>query len=172
MKLTPSVEDAINAQIRNELQSHYNYLGMSAHFDTTPYKGFASWFRNQAAEEYGHATKLLDYLRERNGTLKLYALEAPPMEFGTAPVETFELALKQEEMVTQQITDLYELSQKERDFTTQHFLSWFLQEQVEEENTVSDMIDRLRLVGDNAAGLLQIDEEAGRRPQAIVAPQA
>ncbi len=171
MKLPPSVEDAINLQIRNELQSHYNYLGMSAHFDTTPYKGFATWFRGQAAEEYGHATKLMDYLRERNGMLKLFPLEGPPTEYGSAPVDTFQLALGQEETVTQQITDLYELSQKERDFTTQHFLSWFLQEQVEEENTVSDMIDRLNLVGDNAAGLLQIDEEAGRRPQEV-APQA
>lgn len=166
MKLPPSVEDAINAQIRNELQSHYNYLGMSAHFDTTPYKGFAAWFRNQAAEEYGHATKLLDYLRERNGNAKLFALEAPPTEFGCAPVDSFEIALAQEQAVTRQITDLYELSQKERDYTTLHFLSWFLQEQVEEENTVSDMIDRLRLVADNAAGLLRVDEEAGRRPAA------
>jgi ferritin len=164
MKLPPSVEDAINAQVRNELQSHYNYLGMSAHFDTTPYKGFAAWFRRQAAEEYGHATKLLDYLRERNGVANLFPLEAPAIECGDAPVDAFETALSLENAVTQQITDLYELAQKERDYTTLHFLSWFLQEQVEEENSVSDMIDRLRLVADNAAGLLRVDEEAGHRP--------
>lgn len=58
-----SVQKAINAQIKNELQAHYNYLGMSAYFQRTAYLGFAKWMRAQSAEEYGHAMKLYDYLR-------------------------------------------------------------------------------------------------------------
>jgi ferritin len=155
-----SVQKAINAQIKNELQAHYNYLGMSAHFERTPYRGFAKWMRAQSSEEYGHAMKLYDYLRERNATIELQTIEAPKTAYGSGPLEIFEIALAQEQSVTQQINDLYELALKEKDYATLQFLTWFLQEQVQEENTVSDIIDRLRLAGENTAGLLSLDREA------------
>jgi ferritin len=170
MSLPTSLQDAINAQIRNELQAHYNYLGMSVHFGNTAYNGFSKWFRLQAAEEYAHAMKLLDYLNARDATITLQALEAPPANFGEFPIEVFQASLTQEQGVTRQINDLYALAQQERDFTTLHFLSWFLQEQVEEEATVSEMIDRLKLVGKDPAGLLQVDAEAGSRAAALTLP--
>ena len=159
----PSIQKAINRQIKNELQAHYNYLGMSAHFERTPYRGFAKWMRAQSGEEYGHAMKLYDYLRERNATIKLEPIEAPQASYGSRPIELFEIVLAQEQSVTQQINDLYELALNEKDYATLQFLTWFLQEQVEEENTVSDIIDRLRLADDNTASLLRLDDEAARR---------
>lgn len=157
------VQNAINAQIKNELQAHYNYLGMSAHFDNTAYVGFAKWMRLQAAEEYTHGMKLFDFLRERNAQIELKTIDSPKAEYGSRPIEVFEVSLKQEQGVTQQIHNLYELAMNEKDYTTLQFLTWFLQEQVEEENTVQDMVDRLRLAGDNPAALLRLDAEAGRR---------
>jgi len=162
MNPPPSVQQAISAQIKNELQAHYNYLGMSAHFEKTAFSGFAKWMRTQSGEEYTHAMKLFDYLRERNATIELKAIDAPRVEFGPRPIEVFEISLAQELGVTQQINDLYELALKEKDYATLQFLTWFLQEQVEEENTVQDMVDRLRLAGDNAAALLRLDAEAAR----------
>lgn len=140
MTLPPSVRDAINAQIKNELQSHYTYLGMSAHFEASPYRGFAKWMREQSKEEYGHAMKLYDYLRARNATIKLQTLDAPADSYSQKPLDVFEQALAQEQTVTQQINDLYALAQQEKDFATLQFLAWFLQEQVEEENTVSERL--------------------------------
>ena len=166
MSLPALVQDAINAQIKNELQSHYVYLGMSAHFERTPYLGFARWMRVQSTEEYGHAMKLYDFLRDRNGIIQLATIEAPRTTYGPRPVEVLEEALTQEQNVTKQINALYELAFNEKDFATLQFLTWFLQEQVEEENTVSDIIDRLRLAGDNPAGLLRLDDEAGSRAAA------
>jgi ferritin len=161
-----SVQKAINDQIKNELQAHYNYLGMSAHFDSTAYLGFAKWMRTQSGDEYAHAMKLFDYLRERNATIDLKAIDAPKTKYGPRPLEIFETSLAQEQEVTQQINDLYELALKEKDYATLQFLTWFLQEQVEEENTVQDMVDRLRLAGDNAAALLRLDAEAARSAMA------
>ena len=163
MNPPPSVQKAINAQIKNELQAHYNYLGMSAHFERTPYLGFAKWMRAQSGEEYTHAMKLYDYLRERNATIELQAIDAPKTVYGDSPAEIFEIALAQEQSVTRQINDLYELALKEKDYATLQFLTWFLQEQVEEENTVSDIIDRLKLADNNTASLLRLDDEASRR---------
>lgn len=171
MKPPTSVHKAINAQIKNELQAHYNYLGMSAHFEDSPYLGFAKWMRMQSAEEHVHAMKLFNFLRERNVTIELSALDTPKTQYGPLPLEVFEIALAQEQSVTRQINDLYELALNEKDYSTLQFLTWFLQEQVEEENTVSDIIDRLRLSGDNAAALLRLDDEAARRA-AMDAPQA
>jgi ferritin len=170
MSLPTSLQDAINAQIRNELQAHYNYLGMSIHFGHTAYSGFSKWFRLQAAEEYAHAMKLLDYLDARDAAISLQALEAPPADYGSRPIDVFEASLAQEQGVTRQINDLYALAQQERDFTTLHFLSWFLQEQVEEEASVTEVIDRLKLVGSDPAGLLQVDSEAGNRATALTLP--
>ena len=163
MKPPTSVHKAINAQINNELQAHYNYLGMSAHFEDSPYLGFAKWMRMQSSEEHTHAMKLFDFLRERNVPIVLSAIDAPKTDFGPHPLEAFEIALAQEQMVTRQINALYELALNEKDYSTLQFLTWFLQEQVEEENTVSDIIDRLRLAGDNAAGLLHLDQDAAKR---------
>ena len=84
-----SVHKAINEQIKNELQAHYNYLGMSAHFEDSPYRGFAQWMRQQSSEEHGHAMKLFDFLRERNVTIELSALGAPRTKFGPHPLEVF-----------------------------------------------------------------------------------
>lgn len=163
MKPPTSVHKAINDQIKNELQAHYNYLGMSAHFEDSPYLGFARWMRMQSSEEHTHAMKLFDFLRERNVPIVLSAIDAPRTDFGPHPIELFELALAQEQTVTRQINALYELALNEKDYSTLQFLTWFLQEQVEEENTVSDIIDRLRLAGDNAAALLRLDGEAASR---------
>jgi ferritin len=172
MKPPTSVHHAINEQIKNELQAHYNYLGMSAHFEDSPYLGFARWMRMQSTEEHIHAMKLFDFLRERNVTIELSAIEAPRTKYGPHPLEVFEIALAQEQGVTRQINALYELALNEKDYSTLQFLTWFLQEQVQEENTVSDIIDRLRLAGDNAAGLLRLDDEAARRAAMSGAPSS
>src|SRR5437588_606758 len=108
-----SVQTAINDQIKNELQAHYNYLGMSARLERTPYLGFAKWMRMQSTEEYGHATKLYDYLRERHAAIELKAIDAPEPDYGPNPLEMFEASLAQEQAVTQQINNLYELALKE-----------------------------------------------------------
>ena len=159
----PSVQAALNDQLSSELQAHYTYLGMSAHFEATPYLGFARWMRLQSQEEYGHAIKIFDYLVDRNAPVRLATLESPKVVYSELPIDVFRQALANEQTVTQQIHDLYELAQNEKDFATLQFLTWFLQEQVEEENTVLALIERLELAGDNTAGLLRLDDEAGRR---------
>ena len=62
------------------------------------------------------------------------------------------------------IDDLYFLASEERDRASQVFLEWFVTEQVEEEDQVSEAIDQLTLAGDNGAALLLLDRELGLRP--------
>lgn len=159
------LQAAINTQINRELASFYAYWSIAAWFETTPYSGFAHWMHHQSKEEMEHAMRFFNYLKERKGILTLLPLEQPKTEFQT-PLEAFEIALAQEEKISQHIRDLYFLAQKERDPETVSFLNEFLNEQIEEEKTVGDFVDKLRLAQDNVAALLQIDAQAAERKEA------
>lgn len=159
MKISPRLEKAINDQIRLELESEMAYLAICAWFETTPFKGFTKWMRIQSAEEHLHAMKFFDYLNTRFGVVELQALPKPEVKLKT-PLDGFKVALAHEQKVTACINNLYALAREENDYQTQDFLGWFLQEQIEEEKSVQDMIDRLELVGDEPNALLLIDQEA------------
>lgn len=165
MKLHPEVEKALNEQVKVELHSAYTYLGMSAFFEHASYPGFSSWMRLQGNEEMDHAKKFVQYIFDRNGTLALSDIPKPIVEY-KGPIEAYEASLKQEQAVSESIIRIYELAAQHKDYPTQSFLKWFLDEQVEEENTVQDFIGQLKLVGNTPVGLFQLDREAARRSAA------
>jgi len=45
-------------------------------------------------------------------------------------------------------------------------LQWFITEQVEEEKTSGQIVETLRIIGDNGSGLLMYDRELGSRSRA------
>ncbi|MES2997053.1 MAG: ferritin [Verrucomicrobiota bacterium] len=152
----------LNAQINHEMESSYAYLAMAAWFERTPYRGFANWMFNQSREETMHALKFYHYIVDRDAKVELEPLAKPKCEF-TNPIDVFQQSLEQERKVTKQINDLYDLAEKVRDHATKNLLLWFLNEQIEEEKSVRDMLDRLILAGDDPASLLVLDREAGAR---------
>lgn len=162
MTLNPKVQQLLNDQINNEMASSYIYLAMAAWFEQTPYSGFASWMFAQSREETMHALKFYQYLVDRDGKVELSPIEKPKQEFAS-PIDVFEHSLAQEQKVTQQINDLYDEAERVKDHASKNLLLWFLNEQIEEEKTVRDMLDRLRLAGSDPASLLVLDREASQR---------
>lgn len=162
MKLSATLEKALNDQINLELSSAYAYLGMAAHFENTPFQGFGSWMKKQSAEEVEHAQKFFEYIAERNGKVTLGALPAPKFDYAS-PLEVFRTSLAHEQKVSAAISSIYEMAAGEKDYPTLSFLKWFLDEQVEEEKSVSDMVDKLVLIGDNHNGLFHLDRLAAKR---------
>lgn len=160
--LSKDIQEAINDQIHHEFHSAYVYLSMSAYLEAESLKGFAHWMRVQATEEVNHAMKLFDYVNARNGRVTLKALEQPPMDFSSV-ISTFEQAYAHEQKVTGMIHRLYELATRENDYATQVQLQWFINEQVEEEATASEIVDRLKIAGKDGAALLMLDRELGSR---------
>ena len=156
--LDPTLEQSLNDQLNREQYSSYLYLAIAAHFDAAGFPGFAGWMRIQADEEHLHAMRFFDFIGDRGGRVHLQAIAEPPVAFGT-PLEAFEAALAHERYITESIESLYAGS----DRTTQAFLDWFLSEQVEEEKTVSDIVDALRLAADSGPALLLLDRELGAR---------
>jgi len=164
MKIGKAIQDAMNDQIHKELESAYGYLAMSAYFSNHNYPGAASWMRIQSKEEVGHATKFIDFMEDRGGTVVFRALSAPPVEF-VSPLAAFEAAVEQEGLVSSSIYRLYELAAREKDYAAQALLQWFITEQVEEEKASRQIVDTLRLIGANTSGLYMFDRELGRRGQ-------
>lgn len=157
-----SIEDAINEQIKSEFASAYVYLSMAAYCESANLPGFAHWMRMQSREEAAHAMKLFDYLNDRGGRVTLQALEQPPTDF-KSPLDMMEQALSHEQAVSGMINQLYALAVKENDYATQGHLQWFVMEQVEEEKTAGDVVERLKLVGNHVPGLLLVDRELAAR---------
>ncbi len=160
--LSKNMQDAINAQVRDELYSAYLYLSMAAYFESLSLPGFASWMRVQSEEEVSHAMKLFDFVNERGGRVELHAIEKPPVEF-ESPHDVFEATYEHEQKVTGLIHDLYKLALEEQDYASQVMLQWFIEEQVEEEDNVSQILDLLNRLGDNDRGLVLMDRELGQR---------
>ena len=69
------------------------------------------------------------------------------------------MSLGWEQEVTRQINAMMDLAIQEKDYASQAFLQWFVTEQIEEEATVSDIIARIRLVGERGEGLYLVDRE-------------
>lgn len=169
--LSPKIEEAFNKQINAELFSSYLYLSMAAYFEAKSLAGMAHWMRLQVAEENAHGMKFYDFVHERNGRVKLAAIDEPQVEWDS-PLAAFEAALGHEQKVTGLINDLVNLAIAEKDHAAANFLQWFVDEQVEEEATVQLIIDKLKLVGDHGVALFMIDNELGTRQTGAAAAEA
>ncbi|MDY0391188.1 ferritin [Desulfobulbus oligotrophicus] len=160
--MNEKILNAINKQINAEMYSAYLYLSMEAHFQSIGLLGFATWMRAQAQEEMMHAMKFYDYVYERGGTVTLEAIDKPEATWDT-PLAVFEAVLAHEKHVTSLINDLVELAINERDHASNIFLQWYVTEQVEEEASVNEVIDKLKLIEGTRSGLFMVDAELGKR---------
>jgi ferritin len=163
--LSKSVSDAMNEQINNEFYAAHIYLSMSAYFESLNLPGFARWMRAQAQEETEHAMKFFDHINDRGGRVTLKPIAAPPAEFDS-PLAAFEAAHAHEKKVTAMINNIYAIVLKENDYPARSMLQWFADEQVEEEKNTLDIVEQLKMIGDNKMGLLMLDRELGQRSPA------
>jgi len=164
--LSKKMEEALVKQINKEMHSAYIYMSMSAESAAMGLKGFASWFMSQYHEEMFHAMKLYEYVQSQGGKIALTAVEEPPCGFKSA-LDMFEQTLAHEQHMTSNINELLELAIEARDHATQITLHWYVTEQVEEEDTVNDIVARLKLIGDDANALLTIDKDLGARTTTV-----
>jgi ferritin len=152
----------LNQQLNLEFQAWYKYTAMSAHCEGLGLAGCAHWFALQAEEERGHAMRIYRYILDQDKSVRLLPLAEPQAEFASV-IEVFEASLASEQAVTRSLNELAGAAMAENDHATHIFLHWFVTEQVEEEASVRDVLDRLRLIEGSGHGLLLIDKELGER---------
>jgi ferritin len=162
MAMSEQLRDAFNEQIALEFSAAYTYLAMAAYFDEQNLTGMAHWMTMQHEEELVHARKFFQFMLDRDAGVHLGAIPEPRQDYGS-PVEAFEAALAHEQKVSAAIHALYRTADAEGDYTSMPLLSWFIDEQLEEEASVGRILDRVKLAGDNAAALLVLDREMETR---------
>ncbi|MEA3327437.1 MAG: ferritin [Chloroflexota bacterium] len=139
MKISKKLNDAINTQIGEELKASNGYANMAAYFNKQGLVRLTEMFFEQSEEEREHAMKFVHYLLEVDGDLAIPAIPEVSYQFKSVK-EAFETALSWEKAVTQMINNLVDLAVEEKDYATQNFLAWYVDEQVEEEATMSQLV--------------------------------
>ena len=160
--INEKLQIAFNDQINKEFYSAYLYLAMKAYFLEQNLMGFVNWFDVQVQEENAHAIGMFNYLNERGGSIELMPIDKPDFS-GATPLEIFEEVLKHEEFVTSRINLLYDVAEEVKDRAAMKFLNWYIDEQVEEEASVSGVLTTLRLIGDDKKALLLLDKDLATR---------
>jgi bacterioferritin B len=130
---------ALNDQIGREFAAAHQYVAVGNYYAAETFPRLASFFYEQAEEEREHAMKMVGYMLDRAATPDIGAIEAPRQEFGDH-VEPIKIALEQERKVTIRISELFEIARDTRDYESEQFLHWFLEEQVEEEASMTDLL--------------------------------
>ncbi|WP_251230636.1 ferritin [Adlercreutzia aquisgranensis] len=165
------VYELLNDQINKELYSSYLYLSFADYYEQKGLKGFANWYNIQAKEELDHALIFRNYLHENSCDVKLLAIDQPNKEF-TDFVQPLEAALEHEKYVTSLIHAIYAAAFEAHDYRTMNFLSWFIEEQQEEEDNAETMVTRMKLFGDDAKALYDLDQENAARTYSVPSPLA
>ena len=160
--ISKKVEEALNGQINAELYSAYLYLSMESYFRSLNLSGFAKWMRAQTQEEMMHAMKIYNFINARGGRVTLKAVEGPPTKW-ESPLAVFEAVYAHEQKVTGLINELVDLAIKEKDHATNTFLQWFVNEQVEEEDSADQVVQKLKMIKNDPDGLSLVDRELGQR---------
>ncbi len=160
--LSKELEQALVTQLNREYHSAYIYIGMSVYCSKEGYNGCSNWFLIQYQEEISHGMKLFRYLEEQDANIELPSIEGVEVEFDSL-IDVFEKSLAHEQYMTKSLNELSDMALKSKDHATYNLLQWYVTEQVEEEATVKEIIDNIKLIGDNGYGLYSMDKELSTR---------
>lgn len=160
--INENVGKILNEQVNKELYSAYLYLSMSAYFSDLGLLGFANWMRVQAQEEQAHAMFIYDFLIDRGEKVILTTIDAPPTSWENS-LNVIEEVLKHEIYVTSLINNIISVAEEAKDRATMSYMNWFVDEQVEEEANAKEIIDKLKLIGDDKSALYLLDKDLSTR---------
>ena len=169
--ISQQLQTAINKQINAELWSAYLYLAMSMDAEAKGHKGVANWFYVQFREEQDHARIFMNYLNSRDARVLLEPIEGVPTHWDTV-LDMFRATLEHEKKVTAMINEIGAIAHADRDFASMNRVVWFIDEQVEEEDTAREMIQAVEAVEDNKYGMYMLDKELAARTYATPSPLA
>ncbi len=163
--LSEKINKALNEQIAKEAFASSAYLAMASWCEQKGYEGATNFFYKQSEEERMHMMKIFHFVNEAEGKAISPAVAQPEHDFPSYR-SVFEAALAHEKGVTKSIHELVKLATDQNDFRTLNLLQWFVDEQLEEENQIQTILDKLNLIGDNGVGIFMIDTEVGKKAAA------
>ena len=158
--ISSKIEAALNRQVDLEAYSSMYYLSMAAWCEVKGYNGIAQFLYHHSDEERMHMLKLFRYINDRGGHAVVPGLESPHKDFQSIQA-IFEIVHSHEVKVSNEINALVELCMQEKDYTTHNFLQWYVTEQIEEESLARNILDKLKLIGEDKGGMYLFDRDLG-----------
>ncbi len=156
--ISENLEKALNAQIRIEAESSQIYLSMACWAEAKGLEGVAGFMYDHADEERVHMLKIVKYVNERGGKVKISDLNAPETEFGSLQ-NMLQQLYDHELFVSKSINELVRITLEENDYATHNFLQWYVAEQLEEEALARSVLDKINMIGDDKGGLYLFDRD-------------
>lgn len=160
--INTEVSKVLNEQVNKELFSAYLYLSMSAYFSDLGLAGFANWMRVQAQEEQAHAMLIYDFIISRGEKVILEKIDAPQTHWKNT-LEVMQEVLKHEVYVTSLINNILSVAEQQKDRATTSYFMWFIDEQVQEEASAQEIIQKLLLIGEDKSALFMLDKDLAAR---------
>jgi ferritin len=160
--LKEKVLKVLNDQINAEYYSAYLYLAMSAQAGAMGFKGISNWLFIQAKEEMSHGTHMLQYILERGAVPSFSDIKISYIKYENI-IGIYEQVLSHEQCVTELINNIASIALQENDYATYNFIMWYVNEQIEEESTSSDILSKVKLIGDEKSLLYTLDTEFASR---------
>jgi ferritin len=162
MIIKPKVAEAMNAQIKSEFGASTQYVAIAVYFDEEGLPDLAQFFYTQSEEERLHAMKFVHFMLETGAKPIIPGLPDMRNEFASA-ADAVQFALEQEMKVTDQINNVMRIAKEESDFASQNFLQWFVEEQVEEVDSMTTLLQTIKHAGSS----LLLVEDYVRRTLAV-----
>ncbi len=156
--LNERVEKALNTQIKIEAESSQVYLAMASWAEINGYPGTSAFLYRHSDEERMHMLKLIKFVNDRGGKAIIPALPAPEADCKNLQ-NIFTTLLEHETSVTAEINNVVEVCLKEKDYTTHNFMQWYVSEQIEEETLARNVLDKLKLAGNDKGALYMFDRD-------------
>jgi len=155
MQLHSDISSALNRHATIEAASAFMYYSMASWFENKGFRGFANWCRIEAEGEMTHMIQFFDYINMRGCQVAFETIEPPPTSWN-AVLEVFEEIYKQECLLTVKINDMVNLAHEHKDNATDSFLHTFIIEQIKDEAEAGEILNQIRMVGEDGRGLLMI----------------
>ncbi len=165
-RLSQSIEDILNYQVEKEAEAAQIFLSYGCWADAQGYGGIANFFFRHSGEERDHMMKVMQYIMERGGKVRIKAIKEPPQDPENLQ-DCFEKTFQHEVDNTTAIYGIVNLAHQEGDWATFNFAQWFVKEQIEEEKLVMDLLDKLKIAGGPQAtdeSLFNLDKYLGEAP--------
>ena len=169
--LSSNLYNAINEQINAELWSAYLYLSMSMDCQAKGYNGIANWFYVQFQEEQAHARIFMNYLNSVDAKVELLPIAEVRTSWDSV-LDMFKQTLEHEKKVTAMINNIAAIANADKDYAAINRINWFVDEQVEEEESAREMITTFEAVEGNKYGMYMIDKELAARTYTAPSPLA
>ena len=142
MTISSNMLSMLSAQMQHELENKLFYQNLASYAAFNGLDGTCAWMSKQAAGEQEHSDKIKKYIEDRNETAYLTEAEVEAPVIGNYR-DMFVMTQEREWLTTDYLQNISKAALTEGDMMTFGVMQDMIAEQIEEENIVQTVLDRI-----------------------------